>query len=106
MSPSQERIFSELRLREIQRIKSEGDFKAGKALVETYGVKVDPELHAEVLERYGRLNLEPYSGFVNPRYRPVMENGQIIDVQIEYVDDYPAQMLEYSKNYSVLPTRN
>lgn len=98
-------LFGEL-LREIQRIKSEGDFKAGKALVETYGVKVDPELHAEVLERYGRLNLEPYSGFVNPRYRPVMENGQIIDVQIEYVDDYPAQMLEYSKNYSFLPSRN
>ncbi len=98
-------LFGQL-LREVQRIKSEGDFEAGKALVETYGVKVDPALHGEVLERYARLNLEPYSGFVNPRYRPVMENGEIIDVQIEYVDDYAAQMMEYSKNYSFLPSKN
>ena len=86
-------LFGDL-LREIQRIKSTGDFEAGKALVENYGVRVDPELHAEVLERYAKLNLEPYSGFVNPIYKPVMENGRIVDVMIEYTDDYPAQMME------------
>ena len=98
-------LFGDL-LREIQRIKSEGDYEAGRALVETYGVKVDPTLHAEVLERYAKLNLEPYSGFVNPIYKPVMENGQIIDVLLEYTDDYAGQMLEYSKEYSFLPSVN
>ena len=98
-------LFGDL-LREIQRIKSEGDYEAGRALVETYGVKVDPTLHAEVLERYAKLNLEPYSGFVNPIYKPVMENGQIIDVMLEYTDDYAGQMLEYSKEYSFLPSVN
>ena len=93
-------------LREIQRIKSEGDFAAGRDLVETYGVKVDPKLHAEVLERYARLRLEPYAGFINPVYKPVMENGEIIDIKIEYPTDYPAQMMEYSRNYSFLPSRN
>lgn len=98
-------LFGDL-LREIQRIKSEGDYEAGRTLVETYGVKVDPTLHAEVLERYAKLNLEPYSGFVNPIYKPVMENGQIIDVLLEYTDDYAGQMLEYSKEYSFLPSVN
>ncbi len=98
-------LFGDL-LREIQRIKSTGDFEAGKALVENYGVQIDPELHAEVLERYAKLNLEPYSGFVNPIYTPVMENGQIVDVTIEYTDDYPAQMMEYSTEYSFLPSVN
>ncbi|WP_369700553.1 dihydrofolate reductase [uncultured Alistipes sp.] len=98
-------LFGDL-LREIQRIKSTGDFEAGKALVENYGVRVDPELHAEVLERYAKLNLEPYSGFVNPIYKPVMENGRIVDVMIEYTDDYPAQMMEYSTEYSFLPSVN
>lgn len=98
-------LFGEL-LREIQRIKSEGDFEAGKALVETYGVKVDPELHKEVLDRYAKLNLEPYSGFVNPVYRPIMENGVVTDIVIDYPESYTSQMLEYSKNYSFLPSKN
>ena len=98
-------LFGEL-LREIQRIKSTGDFEAGKALVEGYGVQIDPELHKEVLERYAALHLEPYSGFVNPTYKPVMENGRIVDVTIEYTDDYPGQMMEYSTEYSFLPSVN
>jgi dipeptidyl-peptidase-3 len=98
-------LFGEL-LTEIQRIKSTGDYEAGKNLVETYAVKVDPELHKEVLERYAKLNLEPYSGFVNPVYTPVMEGDKIIDVKISYVNDFPAQMLEYSKKYGALPLIN
>ena len=98
-------LFGDL-LREIQRIKSTGDFAAGQALVETYGVQVDPALHKEVLDRYAKLKLEPYAGFVNPVYKPVMENGEIVDVLIEYTDDYPGQMMEYSENYSFLPSVN
>lgn len=98
-------LFGEM-LTEVQRIKSEGDFEAGKALVEQYAVKVDPLLHKEVLERYAKLKLEPYSGFVNPTYNPVMENGEIIDIKIDYLQSYPAQMLDYSKNYSFLPSKN
>ena len=99
------KLFGEL-LREVQRIKSEGDYEAGKALVETYGIKVDQKLHTEVLERYAGLNIEPYSGFVNPKYSPVMENGKIIDIKISYEADYTEQMLEYSHHYSFLPTKN
>ncbi len=98
-------LFGQM-LREIQRIKSRGDFEAGKALVENYGVKVDPKWHAEILDRYARLKQEPYSGFINPYYKPVMENGKIIDIIIEYPTDYPAQMMWYSKNYSFLPSVN
>lgn len=99
-------LFGEL-LKEIQRIKSEGDFKAGMELVENYGVKVDPTLHKEVLERYAALDIAPYSGFVNPRYVPVLdENGKITDVKIEYPTDYIQQMLTYSSGYSFLPNRN
>lgn len=98
-------LFGEL-LREVQRIKSEGDFAAGQTLVETYGVKVDPRLHDEVLERYAKLKLEPYSGFINPTYRPVMENGEIVDVKIEYGTSYVDQMLEYTKEFSFLPSKN
>lgn len=98
-------LFGEM-LTEVQRIKSEGDFEAGKSLVEKYAVKVDPLLHKEVLERYAKLKLEPYSGFVNPTYNPVMENGEIIDIKIDYIQSYPAQMLDYSKNYSYLPSKN
>ena len=98
-------LFGEL-LTEIQRIKSTGDYEAGKNLVETYAVKVDPELHKEVLERYAKLNLEPYSGFVNPVYTPVMEGDKIIDVKVSYVNDFPAQMLEYSNKYGSLPLMN
>ncbi len=99
-------LFGEL-LREIQRIKSEGDYAAGRELVERYGVQVDPKLHAEVLERYAALNIAPYSGFVNPVYIPQLDDaGNITDVRIEYPTDYTAQMLEYSQNYSFLPNRN
>jgi dipeptidyl-peptidase-3 len=89
-------------LAEIQRITSEGDYPAARALIENYGVKVDAELHAEVLARYAKLNLAPYGGFLNPVYTPVVENGRIVDVKIEYPDDYVKQMLRYGKEYSFL----
>jgi len=96
-------LFGQL-LREIQRIKSEGDYEAGKALVENYGVQVDPELHAEVLERAEKLNIAPYGGFINPRLVPVTdESGEITDISVEYPEDFTEQMLEYSKNYAFLP---
>ncbi len=98
-------LFGEM-LREIQRIKSEGDYAAGRDIVETYGVKVDKQLHDEVLARYGKLNIEPFSGFVNPVYNPVMENGEIVDVTIEYTEGYSDQMMHYSKSYSFLPSVN
>ena len=98
-------LFGEL-LREVQRIKSEGDYETGRALVETYGVKADPELHAEVLQRYAKLKLEPYSGFVNPVYKPIMENGEVIDIILDRPESYISQMLEYSKDYSFLPSKN
>ena len=91
--------FGEL-LREIQRIKSEGDFEAGRNLVETYGVKVDAELHAEVLRRSEPLNLAPYSGFVNPEMEPVVEGDSIIDVKVTYPMDFLGQMLRYGSTYS------
>lgn len=89
-------------LKEIQRITSEGDYRAARDLVETYGVKVDQELHKEVLERYRKLNLAPYAGFMNPVYEPVVENGKIVDVKISYPEDYVQQMLYYGKKYSIL----
>lgn len=98
-------LFGEL-LREIQRIKSEGDYEAGKALVETYGVKVDPAIHAEVLARVEPLNIAPFSGFVQPRLVAVEENGEIVDVIIEYSDNFTEQMLEYEEKYSFLPNSN
>jgi dipeptidyl-peptidase-3 len=91
-----------LLLAEIQRITSEGDYPAARDLIENYGVKVEPELHAEVLARYAKLNLAPYGGFLNPLYTPVVENGRIVDVKIEYPDDYVKQMLRYGKEYSFL----
>jgi dipeptidyl-peptidase-3 len=87
---------------EIQRITSEGDYEAARDLVETYGVQVDQGLHKEVLERYSKLNLAPYSGFINPVYTPVIENGKIVDVKIAYPDDYVKQMLRYGREYSFL----
>ena len=93
-------------LAEVQRIKSEGDYEAGKALVEAYGVKIDPELHAEVLERYKKLNLAPYGGFINPILLPVNEGKNITDVIVEYPDDYTEQMMKYAKENSYLPTYN
>lgn len=98
-------LFGSL-LWEIQRIKSTGDYEAGKQLIENYGVVVDAELHKEVLERYAKLNLAPYGGFVNPKYKPVIENHTITDIKVEYPDDFARQMLEYSTNYSYLPTFN
>ena len=98
-------LFGEM-LYEIQRIKSEGDFEAGRQLVEKYAVKIDPELHKEVLDRYAALNIQPYSGFINPIYTLVEEDGKVVDVKIEYPDNYVEQMLYYSKNYSFLPTLN
>ena len=89
-------------LAEVQRIKSEGDYEAGKKLVETYGVIVDPELHKEVKARYDKLNIAPYGGFINPTFTLIEENGDIIDIRIEYPNDYAEQMLYYSKNYSFL----
>ncbi|MCA9707910.1 MAG: dihydrofolate reductase [Myxococcales bacterium] len=98
-------LFGQL-LREVQRIKSEGDYKAGKALVEGYGVKVDAELHAEVKRRYDALRIAPYAGFVNPRLVPVMEGDQIVDVKVEYPDNFVLQMLEYGEQYGLLPVEN
>ncbi len=95
-------LFGQL-LAEIQRIKSDGDFDAARALVEEYAVRVDPSLHAEVLERYSRLHLAPYKGFVNPVYTPVYDsNGHITNVTVAYTEGYTEQMLRYSKNYSNL----
>ena len=95
--------FGEL-LGELQRIKSEGDYEAGRALVEKYAVKVDPALHAEVLSRYQALNLAPYKGFVNPRYELVKDaDGKVQDVRVIYGSEtYAEQMLRYSREYSTL----
>ncbi len=99
-------LFGEL-LAEVQRIKSEGDFEAGKQLVESYGVKVDPTLHEEVLARYEALNLAPYKGFVNPVYKLVTDDeGKVTDVTISYDENYVQQQLRYSRQYSVLPLKN
>ncbi|MEO7305858.1 MAG: hypothetical protein ABIR78_11930 [Ferruginibacter sp.] len=98
-------LFGEL-LREIQRIKSEGDFNAGKNLVETYGVKVNDSLHTEVLERYKKLNVKPYRGFIQPRLVPVMNGEKITDVKIEYPQSFFEQMMEYGKKYALLPIKN
>ncbi len=94
-------LFAQL-LAEIQRIKSEGDYAAGKDLVETYAVNIDPQLHKEVLERYAALNLKPYGGFVNPNIVPVEKDGKIVDYKIEYVDNYLQQQLDYGKKYRTL----
>lgn len=98
-------LFGEL-LREIQRIKSEGDFEAGKNLIETYGVVVDQDLLQEVQERYEAMDSAPYSGFIQPKLIPEKEDGKIVDVKIEYPGDFVEQMLEYGKEYSFLPVNN
>lgn len=99
-------LFGEL-LAEVQRIKSEGDFRAARQLVETYGVKVDPQLHQEVLERYAGLNISPYKGFINPRYRLIKDaKGNITDVKVTYDEKYEDQMLRYSRDYATLPLIN
>ena len=94
-------LFGEL-LAEVQRIKSEGDYEAGKALVETYAVNIDPALHKEVKERYASLGLKPYGGFVNPEIVPVEKDGKIVDYKLEYNDSYLDQMMKYGKKYSTL----
>ncbi len=100
--PRLRELFGEL-LGEIQRIKSEGDYEAGRDLVEKYAVKVDPKLHKEVLDRYAHLDIAPYKGFVNPVYTPVFDNdGNITDVTIDYSETYIPQMLRYSRDYSPL----
>ena len=100
------KLFGEL-LCEVQRIKSEGDYEAGKALVEDYAVKVEPVFHAEIIARNKALNIEPYGGFVNPRYEPVYnKRGKLVDVKVCYDSQYVEQHLEYSKDYSFLPTFN
>ena len=98
-------LFGEL-LREVQRIKSEGDYEAGRDLVERYAVKVDPTLHEEVLARYSALGIEPYGGFVNPEYELVERDGKVVDVKISYPANYVEQMMDYSQNYSYLPNVN
>jgi dipeptidyl-peptidase III len=96
-------LFGEL-LKEIQRVKSEGDYEAGKNIIENYGVKVDAALHEQLLARYAKLNLAPYTGFVNPVLIPVTDSkGEISDVKVEYTNDYLGQMMEYGKKFSFLP---
>ncbi len=94
-------LFAEL-LAEIQRIKSEGDYAAGKDLIETYAVHIDPVLHKEVKDRYEALDLKPYGGFINPEIRPVVKDGAVVDYEVVYTDDYLGQMLEYGKKYGAL----
>ena len=94
-------LFGKL-LAEIQRIKSEGDYAAGKALVEKYAVNIDPDLHREVLERYSELHLKPYRGFVNPDIVPVTKRGKVVDYAIEYCTNFVGQQLYYGEKYSTL----
>ncbi|MBP5240402.1 MAG: dihydrofolate reductase [Bacteroidales bacterium] len=98
-------LFGRL-LAEIQRIKSEGDYAAGKAMVETYGVDIDHELHQEVLERYKALNLKPYGGFLNPEIIPVEQNGKVVDYRVEYPTDFLQQHLLYGEKYATLGIEN
>ena len=93
-------LFGEL-LAEVQRIKSEGDYQAGKALVETYAVNIDPQLHKEVLDRYAALELKPYGGFVNPDIVPVVKNGEVVDYRLEYAESFLEQQLKYGREYSL-----
>jgi dipeptidyl-peptidase-3 len=99
-------LFGEL-LREIQRIKSTGDFNAAREMVEKYAVNVDPELHKEILDRYAKLNLAPYKGFINPVYNVTYdEAGNITKVTLDYTEKYDEQMLRYSRDYNFLPDVN
>jgi dipeptidyl-peptidase-3 len=99
-------LFGQL-LREVQRIKSEGDYKAGSGLVENYGVKVDPELHKEILNRYAKLNIAPYRGFIQPHLEPVMDKtGEISNVRIVYPQKFMMQMMNFGRKYSFLPVEN
>ena len=94
-------LFGQL-LNELQRIKSEGDYAAGKALIETYAVNIDQALHKEIKDRYASLNLKPYGGFINPDITPVEKDGKVVDYKVEYPADFLQQMLDYGKKYSFL----
>lgn len=95
-------LFGDL-LVEVQRIKSEGDYDAARSLVERYGVSVDRDLHEEILERYARLDIPPYKGFVNPVLIPIADDaGNVVDIRVDYSESYVAQMMRYSKIYSTL----
>jgi dipeptidyl-peptidase-3 len=98
-------LFGDL-LAEIQKITSEGDYNSAKELVDNYGVVADQDLMKEVKSRYAKLNVAPYKGFINPVLVPVMKDGEIADVKVEYPDDFTQQMLYYAKNYSFLPNVN
>ncbi len=98
-------LFGQL-LKDIQRITSEGDFTAAQNFIETYGVKIDPIFHKEIRDRFSKLNIAPYRGFINPVLIPVYENDRIVDVKIEYPDDFTKQMMYYGRNYSFLPVLN
>jgi dipeptidyl-peptidase-3 len=94
-------------LAEVQRIKSEGDWNSAKNMIETYAVKVDQNLHSEILERYSKLKIAPYRGFVNPVLTRVLDkSGKVLDVKISYTEGYAEQMLRYSKTYQTLPAIN
>ncbi|OFY41575.1 MAG: dihydrofolate reductase [Bacteroidetes bacterium GWF2_40_14] len=97
-------LFGEL-LKELQRIKSEGDYASGKNLITTYGVNIDPVLHKELKERYAALNLKPYGGFINPEIIPVEKEGKVIDYKVEYPADFLQQMRDYGKKYNFLPVK-
>lgn len=100
--PALRNLFGTL-LAEIQRIKSEGDYKGGNDLIQAYAVKVDQKLHKEVLDRFSRLDIPPYRGFINPVYTPVTnDKGEIVDVTISYPENYVEQMLRLSRDYSPL----
>lgn len=100
--PALRQLFGKL-LAEVQRVKSEGDYEGAKKLVETYGVKVDPEIHKEILARYEKLDIAPYKGFINPRLEPVTDaDGNITDVKVDYTETYEHQMLRYSKEFGFL----
>jgi dipeptidyl-peptidase-3 len=98
-------LFGDL-LREVQRIKSQGDYPAAKELVESYGVKIDQDLHKEVLDRFAQLNIKPYTGFVNVMLKPVMKGETITDVKLEHPEGFAEQMLYYGKEYNFLPVKN
>ena len=90
----------------MQRLTSEGDYGSARFLVETYGVRVDRLLHQQVLRRYGQLNIPPYQGLIQPRLVPVFQAATLVDVRLEYPTDFLQQMLEYGRNYSLLPNAN
>jgi dipeptidyl-peptidase-3 len=98
-------LFGQL-LKEVQRVKSEGDYTAGKNLIENYGVKVDTELHKEILTRYNKVGIAPYAGFIQPKLVPLMDGDKIVDVKVEYPSDFVQQMLDFGKNNALLPVVN